>query len=73
MTPRMTKILLNIAAPVLALVAAFAITTILTMLTIVYLAVRGLERVPLKSAERYTHALAGAALSLCGLGIVFGL
>ena len=54
-------------------VAAFAITTILTMLTIVYLAVRGLERVPLKAAERYTHALAGAALSLCGLGIVFGL
>ena len=54
-------------------VVAFAATTILTMLTIVYLAVRGLERVPLKAAERYTHALAGAALSLCGLGIVLGL
>jgi hypothetical protein len=35
--------------------------------------VRGLERLPLKAAERYTHALAGAALSICGLGIVFGL
>jgi nickel/cobalt exporter len=54
-------------------VIAFAVTTILTMVTIVYLAVRGLERLPLKAAERYTHALAGAALSLCGLGIVFGL
>jgi nickel/cobalt exporter len=54
-------------------VVAFAVTTILTMLAIVYLAVRGLERVPLKAAERYTHALAGAALSVCGLGIVFGL
>ncbi|HXW10449.1 MAG TPA: sulfite exporter TauE/SafE family protein, partial [Steroidobacteraceae bacterium] len=54
-------------------VIAFAVTTILTMLTIVYLAVRGLERLPLKAAERYTHALAGAALSVCGLGIVFGL
>ena len=54
-------------------VLSFAATTIVTMMTIVYLAVRGLERLPLKAAERYTHALAGAALSLCGLGIVFGL
>ena len=54
-------------------VTAFALTTVLTMLAIVYLAVRGLERVPFKAAERYTHALAGAALSVCGLGIVFGL
>ena len=54
-------------------VATFAITTILTMLGIVYLAMRGLERFPLASAERYSHALAGAALSLCGIGIVLGL
>ncbi len=31
------------------------------------------ERLPLASAERYVHALAGAALSLCGVGIVLGL
>jgi nickel/cobalt exporter len=54
-------------------VVAFAVTTLLTMLGVVYLAVRGLERFPLASAERYTHALAGAALSLCGAGIVLGL
>jgi nickel/cobalt transporter (NicO) family protein len=54
-------------------VLVFAVTTILTMLTIVYLAMRGLERFPLAAAERYTHALAGAALSLCGVGIVLGL
>jgi ABC-type nickel/cobalt efflux system permease component RcnA len=54
-------------------VATFACTTILTMLGIVYLATRGLERFPLASAERYAHALAGAALSLCGIGIVLGL
>ncbi|HEX6570598.1 MAG TPA: sulfite exporter TauE/SafE family protein [Steroidobacteraceae bacterium] len=54
-------------------VVAFAVTTLLTMLGLVYLAVRGLERFPLASAERYTHALAGAALSLCGAGIVLGL
>jgi ABC-type nickel/cobalt efflux system permease component RcnA len=56
-----------------AVVAAFAVTTIVTMMLIVHLAVRGLERFPLASAERYSHALAGAALSLCGVGIVLGL
>lgn len=54
-------------------VLAFALTTIATMLGIVYLATRGLERIPLAAAERYTHALAGAALTLCGAGIVLGL
>jgi nickel/cobalt transporter (NicO) family protein len=54
-------------------VAAFAAATIATMTAIVYLAGRGLERFPLASAERYAHALAGAALSLCGVGIVLGL
>jgi nickel/cobalt transporter (NicO) family protein len=52
-------------------VLAFGAATIATMLSIVYLASRGLERLPLDSAERYSHALAGAALGLCGLGIVF--
>ena len=52
---------------------AFAVATIATMLGIVYLAMRGLERLPLAAAERYSHAFAGAALSLCGVGIVLGL
>jgi sulfite exporter TauE/SafE len=54
-----------------AVVLAFGAATLATMLTVVYLATRGLERLPLDTAERYSHALAGAALSLCGLGIVF--
>jgi sulfite exporter TauE/SafE len=54
-----------------AVVLAFGIATIATMLAVVYLAGRGLERLPLDTAERYSHAFAGAALSLCGLGIVF--
>jgi sulfite exporter TauE/SafE len=54
-----------------AVVLAFGATTIATMLGVVYLANRGLQRLPLDTAERYSHALAGAALSLCGLGIVF--
>jgi sulfite exporter TauE/SafE len=52
-------------------VVAFATVTIATMMTIVYLAMSGIEKLPLASAERYSHALAGAALSLCGMGIVF--
>jgi sulfite exporter TauE/SafE len=54
-----------------AVVLAFGAATIATMLGVVYLGLRGLERLPLDTAERYSHALAGAALSLCGLGIVF--
>jgi ABC-type nickel/cobalt efflux system permease component RcnA len=54
-------------------VGVFAATTIATMMAIVYLAMRGIERFPASSAERYSHALAGAALSLCGVGIVLGL
>lgn len=54
-----------------AVVIAFGAATIATMLAAVYLGCRGVERLPLDAAERYSHALAGAALSLCGLGIVF--
>jgi nickel/cobalt transporter (NicO) family protein len=54
-----------------AVVLAFGAATIATMLGVVYFASRGLRRLPLDTAERYSHALAGAALSLCGLGIVF--
>jgi ABC-type nickel/cobalt efflux system permease component RcnA len=54
-----------------AVVLAFGAATIATMLAVVYLAIRGLGALPVASAERYSHALAGAALSLCGLGILF--
>ena len=54
-----------------AVVLAFGAATLATMLAVVYLGIRGVERLPLAAAERYAHALAGAALSLCGLGILF--
>jgi nickel/cobalt transporter (NicO) family protein len=54
-----------------AVALTFAATTLLTMLGVVYLAIRGLKLLPLDTAERYSHALAGAALAACGLGIVF--
>ena len=49
----------------------FGAATILTMLSIVVLSSWGLSRFPLKKAERFTHALAGAAICLCGLAIQF--
>jgi nickel/cobalt transporter (NicO) family protein len=52
-------------------VLAFGTVTVATMLTVVWLGLKGIQRLPLDSAERYSHALAGAALCACGLGIVF--
>lgn len=56
---------------VVMVVLAFAMATIATMVSVVYLALLGIDRLPMAAAERYSHALAGAALSLCGMGIVF--
>jgi sulfite exporter TauE/SafE len=58
-------------AGTLAVVVAFGAATLATMLTAVYLARSGLRRLSLGWAERYAHALAGASLGLCGLGMVF--
>jgi sulfite exporter TauE/SafE len=51
----------------------FAATTIGTMLVVVVVGCMGFSFVPMKKIERYTHALAGAAIALCGVAIVFGL
>lgn len=51
-------------------IVAFGTVTVATMLAVVGMAVRGIDHLPIASAERYSHALAGAALSLCGLGII---
>jgi sulfite exporter TauE/SafE len=49
----------------------FTLTTLITMLTIIMLSLKGLNTVKLGFAERYTHAIAGATICLCGLAIVF--
>lgn len=51
----------------------FAAVTIGTMLAVVIVGSLGVNFLPLKKIERYTHALAGAAIALCGLAIVLGL
>lgn len=53
-----------------ALVAGvFSLTTISTMMAMVMLGSMGLERIPLKGLEKYSHALAGAAIFLSGMAI----
>lgn len=53
--------------------ALFATVTIGTMLVVVLVGSLGVSFLPLTRIERYTHALAGATIALCGLAIVFGL
>jgi sulfite exporter TauE/SafE len=54
-----------------AVVGAFGAATLVTMLTVVWIARRGLSHLPGEALGRWSHALAGAAVSLCGLSIVF--
>jgi sulfite exporter TauE/SafE len=49
----------------------FAISTIGTMLVVVQLTLRGINFLPMKMFEKYMHAIAGGAICLSGLAIVF--
>jgi nickel/cobalt exporter len=56
----------------LALVTlVFGIVTIITMLAAVFISIYGINLFPLRNAERYMHAVAGAAVLLCGISIQF--
>ena len=55
-----------------AIVASiFGLTTIATMLCIVLASFYGLSKLPLHNLEKYSHALAGLAIFLCGGAIKF--
>ncbi len=59
---------------VFVVAGVFGLATIGTMLAIVLMAVAGLSKLPLDKLERYSHALAGLAILLCGIAIkAFGL
>lgn len=58
-------------AGIVLVILIFLAVTIVTMLGTVFLLSTGVERLPIKWLERYTHALAGATVSLCGLAIQF--
>ncbi len=49
----------------------FSLVTISTMLAVIFLALKGLNILPFGKLERYTHALAGFTVFLCGIAIQF--
>jgi len=55
----------------IAVTAIFGAVTITSMLAVVLGASLGLKSIPLKSWDRYSHALAGATLFLCGAAMQF--
>jgi nickel/cobalt exporter len=55
----------------LLVTAVFGAVTISTMLGIVVVSTWGINRLPMKKMERFTHALAGGSICLCGLAIQF--
>ncbi len=58
-------------AGMILVTAVFAVVTIGTMFSIVMLSAWGVSFAPLGRLERFTHALAGAAICLSGLAIQF--
>ncbi|UCG91207.1 MAG: sulfite exporter TauE/SafE family protein [candidate division WOR-3 bacterium] len=56
---------------VVIVASIFGLTTIATMLGIVLVSFYGLSKLPIRRLERYSHALAGLAILLCGSAIKF--
>jgi sulfite exporter TauE/SafE len=61
----------NSIAGVVGVTVIFGVVTIVTMLSIVIIASLGMNILPFEKLERYNHALAGAAILLCGIAINF--
>ncbi len=56
---------------VVMVASIFGLTTIVTMLSVVLALFYGLSRLPLRRLEKYSHALAGFAILLCGAAVKF--
>ena len=56
---------------VLTVAVVFGVVTMITMLGAVAVGLLGLKRIKLTGLERYSHAIAGAAIVLCGSAINF--
>ena len=61
-------------AGVVAVTGVFAVVTVLTMLAAVALSLWGLKSIRLPALERYSQAIAGCTIAMCGLSLaVLGL
>ncbi len=56
---------------IIVLIAVFAIFTVLTMLFMVLLGRYGYSFFKTDKLERYVHAIGGAVVTICGIGMVF--
>jgi len=67
MYPAATKSVLGL----ILVTTVFGIATILTMLSIIIISLYGISLVDFGKFEKYTHALAGSTILVCGIAIVF--
>jgi ABC-type nickel/cobalt efflux system permease component RcnA len=58
---------------IIAVIIAFTLATLFTMIGAVLVALSGLRWLKLPDLHRFSHALAGAAILICGLSVKFGL
>ncbi len=56
---------------VVLVTAAFAAVTLLTMMAVVLISAFGVSFLPMNKLERYSHAIAGGTIFLCGASIQF--
>jgi hypothetical protein len=61
----------NSLSAVLLLILVYTIFTLATMITMVALGYYGISFFRTDKMERYMHALAGATILICGVGMVF--
>ena len=59
------------SAGVAIVALVFALSTIATMLGMVFLGVAGVELIPFPRLERYIHAMAGGIIALSGISVLF--
>jgi sulfite exporter TauE/SafE len=55
----------------LVVTTIFGLTTILTMLSVVVISLKGITLIKFGRIEKFTHALAGGMILLCGIAIIF--
>lgn len=56
---------------VVVLITVFTISTVITMLIMVFIGIYGYSFFKAEKLERYMHAVGGAVLTMCGVGMVF--
>ncbi|MFA8436062.1 MAG: sulfite exporter TauE/SafE family protein [Marinifilaceae bacterium] len=56
---------------IVAIAIVFCIFTLVTMIAMVMVPLYGISLFPFQRLERYSHAIAGATVCLCGFGMLF--